>query len=228
MNILLSRKPSSSRQDIGWLHFSHGLMYKVWSDYVAMRILYRLGRPTTTPTICVMMVDIVEKTLKLYLAIQRQSTTTLRDIRHNHGHNIETLRCACAEFHSVFNEVDVRDFTTHLNDKDGKLYQMLRYGSQETTSGFATNIGKLLPVVDKIFIQSILLLPEEHRKQLVCASPMKILLTRSDIDQSLYPEQTIEILSNGNAHFPLLMEYCQRLKQEEDSLVEKMHQHLMT
>lgn len=197
-------------------------MLRVCSDYVAMRMLYRLGRPTTIPTICVMMIDIVEKSLKLHLAVQSQTTTALNDMRTTHGHNVDSLREACAKYHSLFNDADVRKFTQHLNDRDGKLYQKLRYGSQETTTGFSTNIGTLLPVVDKVFIQSILLLPEERRKLLVGASPIKHLLTRSPIDQSQYPEQTIEILAHGNAYFSLLMEYCQCLKQKKDDLMAKI------
>ena len=190
-------------------------MLRVCSDYIAMRMLYRLSRPTTIPTICVLMIDIVEKSLKLHLAVQSQTATALSDMRTKHGHNVDSLRRACAKFHSLFDDADICGFTQHLNDRDGKLYQKLRYGSQATTTGFSTNIGTLLPVVDKVFIQSILLLPEAHRRLLVSASAIKLLLTRSSIDQSQYPEQTIEILAHGNAHFPLLMDYCQRLKQEE-------------
>jgi hypothetical protein len=185
-----------------------------------MRMLYRIGRPTTIPTICVMMIGIVEKSLKLYLAVQSQTATALSDMR-TYGHNVESLRCACAKFHSLFDDTDIRGFTKHLNDPDGKLLQKLRYGSQETSNGFSTNIGTLLPVVDKVFVQSILLLPDELRKLLVCTSSIKLLVTRSPVDQSQYPEQTIEILTHGNAHFPLLIDYCQRLKLEEDELISK-------
>ena len=217
---MLTRKSSPHHQNIDWFGFSSSLMLRVCSDYIAMRMLYRLGRPTTIPTICVMMIDIVEKSLKLHLAVQSQTATALSDMRTTHGHNVDSLRRACAKFHSLFDDADICGFTQHLNDRDGKLYQKLRYGSQETTTGFSTNIGTLLPVVDKVFIQSILLLPEQHRRLLVLASPIKLLLTRSSIDQSQYPEQTIEILAQANAQFPLLMDYCQRLKQEEDELMQ--------
>lgn len=220
---MLIRTSSPRKQDQDWFSFSTGLMHRVCSDYVAMRMLYRLGRPTTTPTICIMMIDIVEKSLKLHLAVQTQTRTALRDMQGTYGHDIDSLRQACAKFHSLFDDTDVKGFTQHLNDRNGKLYQQLRYGAQKTTTGFKTNIGVLLPVVDKVFTQSILLLSDQHRKLLVAASPMKHLLTRSALDQSQYPEQTIEILAHGNAHFPLLMEYCQRIKQEEDDLMVKFH-----
>lgn len=221
---MLTRKSSSHRQNIDWFGFSSGVMLRVCSDYVAMRMLYRFGRPTTIPTICVMMVDIVEKALKMHLAVQTQTATALSDMRTTHGHNVDSLRRACAKFHSLFDDADIRGFTQHLNDLDGKLYQKLRYGSQETIIGFSTNIGTLLPVVDKVFIQSILLLPEPHRRLLVSASSIKLLLTRSPIDQSEYPEQTIEVLAQGNAQFPLLMDYCQTLKQEEDEFMQRFKQ----
>lgn len=224
---MLIRRPSSHRQDPDWFMFSSGLLHRLCSDYVAMRMLYRLGRPTTTPTICVMMIDVVEKSLKLHLAVQSQTKTALSDMRTTHGHNVDSLRRACAKFHPLFDEADVRGFTQHLNDRDGKLYQELRYGSQETTNGFKTNIGTLLPVVDKVFVQSILLLDEGHRRLLVGASPIKSLLTRSPLDQSQYPEQTIEILADGNAQFPLLMEYCQSVAQEQAALMAKLPKDLL-
>jgi hypothetical protein len=168
-----------------------------------------------------MMIDIVEKSLKMHLAVQTQTATALSDMRTTHGHNVDSLRRTCAKFHPLFDDADIRGFTQHLNDRDGKLYQKLRYGSQETTIGFSTNIGTLLPVVDKVFIQSILLLPEPHRRLMVSASFIKHLLTRSPIDQSEFPEQTIEILAQGNAQLPLLMDYCQTLKQEEDEFMQK-------
>lgn len=219
---MLTRKHSSQRQETGWFFFSTGLMLHVSSDYIAMRTLYQLELLTNMPTIVVLMLDVVEKALKLHLSVQTQTATALSDMRSSHGHNLESLRSACADFNPLFNDADIRAFTKDLNDRDGKLYQKLRYGSQETTNGFEATPGLMLPVVDKVFIQSILLLPDNKKKLLLQSSPLHLLLTRSRMDQTRHPEQIIELLALGNAHFSPLQAECQRIADEHSALVAKL------
>jgi hypothetical protein len=119
---MLTRTPSPQHQEKDWFTFSAGLMIHVSSDYMTMRLLHYLEPLTGAPTICATMLDIAEKSLKLHLAVQTQSTTALADIGTTYGHNIEALREACAAFTPVFAEDDVRAFTKDLNDRDGKLY----------------------------------------------------------------------------------------------------------
>ena len=215
---MLTRKPSLQREDRDWFHFSAGLMHSLCSDYIAVRILYRVEPLTTAFTIVPKMLDVVEKSLKLHLAVQTHTATALSDARSEYGHNVEKLRSACAHYHPVFDDEDIRAFTKDLNDKDGKLYQHLRYGAQETTAGFETNLATLLPVVDKIFSKAILLLPEGARRGLVFTSSLKNLISRSRFDQSQFPAQLLEILRVENAHFAELSDYCHRLDEEHAAL----------
>ena len=219
---MLKRKPSAQRQDKNWFMFSSGLMLRVCADYISMRTLHQCEPLTCAPTICVLMLDVVEKSLKLHLAVQTKTDSALSDMQSLHGHNIESLRRACAEFQPLFNDSDVCSFTKDLNDRDGKLYQQLRYGSQQTTIGFSTRLSVLLPVVDKVFIQSLLLLPKDDRRLLVDASPLKSLLVGSNFDQSRHPTQLIELLRRDNAHFSQLLEYCQDLEREHAALVAQL------
>jgi len=214
---MLSRKHTNHR-DMHWFMFSAGLMHSLCSDYIAMRLLVNVEPLTTAMTIVPKMLDVVEKSLKLHWAVRSQTTIALCEARATYGHNIEKLRTACAGYHAVFDEADVHAFTKDLNDPGGKLYQYLRYGTQETTAGFETNLEALLPVVDKIFAKSILLLPGGIRKVLVFSSPLKNLLTRSRFDQSQYPDQLLEILQRNNAHFADLSAYCHRLDDEHANL----------
>ncbi len=222
LRTMLTRKQSSQRQEKDWFFFSTGLMLHVSSDYIAMRTLYQLEPLTNMPTIVVLMLDVVEKSLKLHLAVQTQTATALSDMRSSHGHNIESLRSACAGFTPLFNDPDIRAFTKDLNDRDGKLYQQLRYGSQETTIGFKATPGLLLPVVDKVFIQSILLLPDNWKKMLLQSSPLHLLLARSPMDQTRHPEQIIELLALGNHHFSALKNDCQRIADEHAAFLAKL------
>ena len=199
--------------------FSAGLLLHVSSDYIAMRLLHQLEPLTSAPTVCVLMLDVVEKALKLHLAVQTQTDTALSDMATKYGHNVEALRDACAEFAPVFADADVRDFAKHLNDRDGKLYQQLRYGSQKTTEGFSTNLSTLRPVVDKIFCESILQLPENFRRVLVYSSPLKQLIVGSQFDQSRHPQELIDALRRDNAYFDRLAEYCHRIEKEQAVLI---------
>jgi len=198
--------------------FAAGLMIHVSSDYIVMRWLHSCEPLTFAPAICVTMLDVVEKSLKLHLAVQTQTTTALADMGTKYGHNVEALRDACAGFTPVFADDDVRAFATDLNDRDGKLYQQLRYGSQRTTAGFQTNISTLRPAVDKIFCESILCLPEDIRRVLVFSSPLKQLLVGTRFDQSRHPAQLVEALRTDNAYFDRLLQYCRQIEEEQAAL----------
>ena len=203
--------------------FSSGLMLRVSSDYISMRLLHLLEPLTCMPTIAVTMIDVAEKSLKLHLAVHTQTVAALADMGSKYGHNLEALRNACARFSPAFAEDDVRAFTKHLNDRDGKLYQQLRYGAQKTTDGFKTNLSSLRPVVDKIFCESVLGLPEAIRKVLVYSSPIKQLLVRSNLDQSRHPIELIDALRRDNAYFDRLNEYCHRIETEQAALLVAVH-----
>jgi len=219
---MLTRKPTPQRQDKDWFMFSAGLMLHVCSDYIGMRTLYQLEPLTTATTLAVLMLDVVEKSLKLHIAVHSKTQNALSEMSSTYGHNVEALREACAKYSSVFDEPDVRAFTKDLNDKDGKLYQQLRYGSQQTTDGFSTSLDNLLPVVDKIFVRSILLLPEDSRKLLFFVSPLKSLLVRSRFDQTRNPGLIIDLLRVGNDHFDDLLRYCEQIEREHAELVFKL------
>lgn len=198
---MLTRKTTSQTREEDWLSFSSGLVNILCSDYIAMRLLYGIEPVTTSMTIATKMVEIVEKSLKLHLVVRRRSNTALTDARRRYGHNIEALRAACAEYDQAFDHDDIRDLTKFLNDKDGKLYQYLRYGSQETTEGMAFHLRSMLPTVDRIFAQSLLLLPTNQRNLLLFCSTLKQLVTRSKFDQSQHPDQVLHLLSRDNIFF---------------------------
>jgi len=202
--------------------FSSGLMLRVSSDYISMRLLHLLEPLTCMPTIAVLMIDIAEKSFKLYLAVQTQTGAALADMGSKYGHNLEALREACAGFSPIFKENDVRAFTKNLNDRDGKLYQQLRYGAQKTTDGFKTNLSTLRPVVDKIFCESILGLPDGIRRTLIYSSPIKQLLVRTSLDQSRHPEELIDALRHDNVYFDRLNDYCHRIEEEHATLIAKI------
>ena len=84
--------------------------------------------------------------------------------------------------------------------------------------GFRTNLSILRPVVDKIFAESLLGLPEGARKLLLFSSPLKQLLVGSPFDQSRNPVELIAALSKDNAYFDRLFEYCRQIEEEQAAL----------
>jgi hypothetical protein len=215
---MLKRTPAPQRQERDWFQFSSGLMHSLCSDYIAVRLLYSLEPLTTAMTILPKMLDVVEKALKLHLAVQTQTPTALADARAGYGHNLEKLRAACAQYEPAFDHPDIQALTKDLNDKDGKLYQHMRYGSQETTIGWQTNLVLLLPVVDRVFAHSLLLLPAPHRQFLLFCSSLKNLVTRSRFDQTRNPDQLIELLARENPFFGEFVTVFEALDREHEEL----------
>lgn len=208
---MLDRTVESEKQQRDWFWFSSALFPSLCSDYIALRMLYYLEPLTTAQTILVKMVEVSEKSFKLFVAVSSRSKDALTDSKNNYGHNIEKLRKECARYNTEFESEDIKTFTKSLNDKGGALYQFLRYGSQEMTQGFSADLQKTLPVVDKIFFKTIFLLPEDERRLLNFVSPLKNLLMGSQFDQSQNPELLIRVLNENNNYLDEYIEYCKLL-----------------
>jgi hypothetical protein len=217
----MARKGLDHKQDHDWFLFSSGLMQVLCSDYIALRILHRLEPLTAALAIAPKMLDVVEKSMKLFIAIQTKTSTALTDARCKYGHDIERLRKDCAAYESVFDDGDVREFTKDLNDRDGKLYQHLRYGSQETTAGFEANLDAAMPIVDKVFCNALVLLPEAERRLLLLPSLLKNLVT-GKFDQSQHRNEILGLVRAGNPHFAKLELLFRRLDGEQMKLIDDM------
>lgn len=159
--------------------------------------------------------------MKLYVSVRRRSSTALSDAGSEYGHDIEKLRKLSAYYDAVFDEEDLRKFTRDLNDRSGELYQCIRYGSQETTQGFSADIVRLMPVIDRIFFKSILLLPNGERRLLNFSSLLKLLVTSSHFDQSQNPKLVLAAIKENNPYFDEYVEYCNRLDAEYSEQLEQ-------
>jgi len=104
-----------------------------------------------------------------------------------------------------------------------KLYQYLRYGSQETTQGMSANLHQIMPVIDKIFFKAILLLPESEKRLFNFMSLLKNLLTKSNFDQSQNPPLLLSALQKDNYYIKEYAEYCNFLDKEHAELLEKIN-----
>ena len=219
---MLDRKVEPQKQPHDWFWFSSALFPRLCSDYISLRLLYHLEPLTTAHTILVKMVEVSEKSFKLFIAVNRKSKDALTDSKSNYGHNIEKLRKECAQYNIEFESEDIKTFTKSLNDRGGALYQALRYGSQEMTQGFYADLQKILPVIDKIFFRTIFLLPENERRLLNFVSPLKNLLMGSQFDQSQNPELLIRVLKENNNYLDEYIEYCELLDKEHLEFLENL------
>ncbi len=219
--IILSRKQLPLKKEIDYFDFAVRLFPILCSDYISMRILYFLEPITTSLVILPKIVEIAEKSLKIFLLVHKKTDTAFFDSVTQYGHKIEKLRLESVPFNPVFDDDDIKTFTASLCDD--KLYQLLRYGSERTSSGMEANLPELMPIVDKIFFKSILLLPDGDRRLLNFVSLIKILLTRSPFDQTLNKDLVIKAISHNNNYIEEYLEYCRSIDKENKELLEAFH-----
>jgi hypothetical protein len=167
------------------------------------------------------MIEIAEKSLKLFISVHTKTERALSDSKTKYGHNIEKLRNECASIEPVFNDQDICEFTSDLNDKTGILYQFLRYNAQETTDGFSANLDLLVPIIDKLYFSAIMLLPEHDRRTLNFTSTLKNLLTDSMFDQSLNKDLLKQVVFHNNHYAAQYLEYCRTMDDEHKKMIEQ-------
>jgi hypothetical protein len=215
---VLKRSQAAQKIDKDWFNFCLPLSIGLASDYIALRILYRLEPLTTALTIVGKSLDVAEKSLKLFVIVSRKSPRALWSARSEFGHDIEKLRIAASQLDPDFDDPAIRSFTRDLNDKSGKLYQQVRYGSEETTSGFKTNLHALIPVVDRIYFRALTKLPPGDRRMFVLGSPIKALIRGEQWDQTRNRNAVMGALRFRNAELAGFEVLCEQLEAEEEAM----------
>ena len=141
-----------------------------------------------------------------------------------YGHNLEKLRSKAAEFNSVFDEDDIKQFTKPFEDKRGALYQHLRYGSEKTIEGFKTNLGVLMPIVEKIFFSCVLRLGEQDKKMLNASSLLRFLIVNNDFHQSNNRDILVQAVMVNNPYFKEYEKYSWDIENEQRGFQEAIKQ----
>lgn len=219
--MVISKTQSSEIKDPNWFMFAMGLRIRLFSDYVSLKLISKIEPTISIPTRFVMMIEIVEKALKLYLAMHEMLDHSLSHYSNEDGHNIEKLRAKAETFNDIFADADVKQFAKPFNDKAGALYQHLRYGSQKNIDGFSTNLGVLMPIVEKIFYNCILRLDENDKKLVNNSSLLFSLITGSQLDQSYNRELLLEAVKLGNPYYDEYADYCKMLDHEQKMMIEQ-------
>lgn len=207
--------------DEDWFGFAGALRLECDSDYISCRILSFTEPQATIPTIYVKMIDVIEKALKFFITIKRHSNTALTEARNEFGHNVSKLRESAATFEPIFDDPDIRQVTSPFNDKAGNLLQHLRYGSGKTQSSpHQVNLNQVLPVVDKVFFNSILLLPQNEFDMFLGGSLIKTLFTDSFAHLYKNRDLVLASLRKDNEYIDVFVGRCHQY----DEKIQKMIQ----
>ena len=217
--MVIYKKNHSGKKDKNWFMFAMGLSHHLFSDYISLKLISQLEPLTFAPTNFVCMVEVVEKSFKLFLAMHEKLDNALSHYSSDYGHNIEKLRARAEKFDKIFADKDVKQFTKPFDDKSGALYQHLRYGSQKVIEGFKTKPGQLIPIVDKIFYNCILHLEENDKKMINSSSSLYFMITKSQFDQSNNRELLLQFVQFNNPYYTEYVKYCETLEQERKKII---------
>lgn len=193
----------------------------LFSDYIALKYNYQFEPLTFAPGNVVKAIEVVEKSFKLYLAVQEQPENALDYFVSEFGHNLEKLRSRAEKHNTLFADDSIKAFTKPFDDRSGNLYQRLRYGSHAKIDGFHINLNLLMPIVDKIFYNSLFQLEENWKKTFVIDSTLYFLLTQSECDQSRNAEALIYAVQINNPFIEEFRQYCEQIKIERNLIMEK-------
>lgn len=213
-------KKTRAKQDENWFIFASCLNIHLFSDYLSLKFNHHFEKLTFAPTNVVKMVEVVEKSLKLYLAFQEKPEESLTYFSSEYGHNLEKLRNRAEAFNKLFSDDDIKRFTKPFDDKTGNLYQKLRYGSHAKVEGFKTNLNALMPIVDKIFYNCIFQLDENWKKMLIGNSTLFFLVTESNFAQSQNPDILLQAVKIDNPYYNEFSKLCLDIKVERERIIE--------
>lgn len=219
---MIKRINTSQNTDQEWFTFTMGLSHHLFSDYVGMKLCYSLEPLSLASSNFVNMVEVVEKSLKVYLGFKLEKDDTLSYFSENFGHNLEKMRMQASTYNSIFNDSDIMGFTDSFNDKPGQLYQKLRYGAHKNISGFSTRLSNLLPVVEKIFYICITDHDENKKKMLFSSSLLFFLITSNNFAQANNSELLLSSIKYRNDYFEYYENYANKLKAENDKIYESL------
>jgi hypothetical protein len=124
--MVIHRQDSPVKKDRDWFTFAIDLSLILTSDYISLKFRHHLEPLTFGRSNLVSMIDVVEKSFKLFLAMYEKFEDTLSHYRTNYGHNIEKLRARAETFNQVFGGQDIKQFTSPFDDRSGNFFQKLR------------------------------------------------------------------------------------------------------
>ena len=199
-----------------------GLSQRLFPEYIALKLCHHMEIYALAQSNLVGMVEVVEKSFKLYLSINEKVDNALSHYSSNYGHNLDKLRIQSSLFCETFQDDDIVSLTKPFNDKGGALYQHLRYGSQHSIDGLSTNLGNLMSIVDKVFYTCILQLNEPDKKMVNHSSILKMLIVNSPLSQSNNRGILLKAVQINNPYYSEYEQYCWKLENQDKKIIEQI------
>jgi hypothetical protein len=134
--------------------FAMFLLRHADSDYIAMRLLYYYENRFIAENILQRGAECIEKVLKSYCLIE--SIFNTKEIKKK-GHDIEKIREQCAMQDDFFAFPELTTFCKTYSQKLSGVQgnQALRYGLSDVVAGYSGNTSKMVELVDKVFIGTL-------------------------------------------------------------------------
>ena len=142
----IDRKDSPQKRETGGFIFGMGLRHHIFSDYACLKILSQSEGWSLMPTYAAIAIELVEKSFKLYLSFKERRNDALSYYSKKFGHNLEKLRQKSEYYNPIFSDERFKKITEPFNDRSGRFFQFIRYGSQETIDGYKINWSEVVPM----------------------------------------------------------------------------------
>ncbi len=211
----MTRSIKQQPHEENWFGFAAPLRMQCDSDYIALRLLAYTEPNATAPTMYKMMIEVLEKSLKFFITVKRKSETAFTEAKNEFGYNIQKLLVEAQQYNSVFGEPEITGVAHWFGDNSGKYLHHLRYGSGDAHSNPRTvNLGVELAVVDAVFFNSMILLPEPERSLFLGGSLLRSLVSNTVKDQYPNSTLTLQALRKDNGHFREFEELCDKYDRE--------------
>lgn len=220
--MVFNKKNTSEKKDKDWFMFATGLSRHLFSDYISLKLIFQMETLAFAQTNLVGMVEVAEKSFKLFLAMHEKRENSLSHYSTEYGHNLKKLRGKAAEINSIFNDDDVKQFTKPFGDKRGALYQHLRYGSEKSIEGYETDLSLLIPIIDKIFFNCILRLDDQDKKMVNFLSLLQLLIVDNKFHQSNNRDTLLQAVMSNNPYFHEYEKYSWQLEDEHNNVIEEI------
>jgi len=182
------------------------------SDYLAVRTLAFSGANIFPQRIAHTGAECLEKIMKAFLRLRvKFSAEKIRGLEHN----LEDVRVECARIEKFFNNPKLKAFCKNYSGSK-KGNEVLRYGFTKTTKAIGLDIKKIIHLVDKFFLGTLLKMDDHHFH--AASSQTAALITNTIFSKSL--EKIISPPIAGN-----LKKYIAANNTEIDDFVSKVKEY---
>ena len=149
----IKRRNNPTKEDIE----ASGVLSPIWlvglaeEDYFSMRLLGMFGGGILFNKIIHCGGECLEKIMKAYLLENKKIRVS--ELKTKYKHNLEKIRKKCAVADTMFENDGLKDFCENYAKQGNEIF---RFGINEEIEKFGGNLKKVIKLVDKFFIKTLL------------------------------------------------------------------------